>query len=453
MARFDENHQNRPSRAGAAPSGTRPSVASLAGASQQQGNSSPLVTRRRFLYGALGVGAVAAVGLGVGMGLNAAAPDAGNGGANSIDCLNAPKSALSTQNDFEAVEDYTTRVQLVGEHDLPYGSLLWVTDDDVAACLLPTDTGSPLSELGLLYLGSGNLVTLRKKAVGASDAYEMYDVRATSEGVVWTEANILQGTWRIYAAPLEGDQLGEPILLEEGDDTYDTPMLTATGKRAFWQVLPKAPNDDGLPARLMGATFGKNDASTVYEATRGMGTPPYGTADSVVVAPRVDASSLYYELVNIDAASGEVRDSLVLPRAVKPLEAGYGTTGFMFSFPDIYELEGAIANLGTYAPRSKPAGGDYNAAQWFDFARTPTAAPAWCGDLLVVKSTYSVCGVDLSKGEYFAIDVQDGADTYGEYLATTGTRDTFVTFTNVNHTPIEGSAIYACRVRVRSPVK
>ena len=434
--------------------GARPSVAApSSSANQQKSGQSPLVTRRRFLYGAIGAGAVAAVGFGAGLALNAAAPDAGNGGAGGIDCLNAPESALSTQNDFQALESYEERVQLVGEHDLPYGSLIWVTDDDVAACLLPTETGSPLSNLGLLFLGSGNTVTLRKKAVGAADDYEMYDVRATGEGVVWTEANILQGTWRIYAAPLEGEQLGEPILLEEGDDAYETPMLTAVGKRAFWQVMPKAPNDGNLPARLMGATFGTNDAQTVYEAARGMGTPPYGTADSVVVAPRVDTGSLYYELVNIDAATGEVRDSLVLPRAVRPLEAGYGSTGFMFSFPDIYELDGAIANLGTYAPRSKPEGGNYNAAPWFDFARTPTAAPAWCGNLLIVKSTYSVCGVDLEKGEYFAIDVQNGADTYGEYLASTGARDTFVTFTNVNHTPIEGKPIYACRVRVWSPVK
>ena len=100
----------------------------------------------------------------------------------------------------------------------------------------------------------------------------------------------------------------------------------------------------------------------------------------------------------------------------------------------------------------KPADGNYNNASWFDFARTPTAAPAWCKNLLIVKSTYSVCGVDLNKETYFALEVEDGADTYGEYLASTGANDTFVTYTNVDHAPIDAEAIHACRVKIWKPL-
>ena len=291
-----------------------------------------------------------------------------------------------------------------------------------------------------------------QQAVGADERFEIYDVRATSKGMIWTEANVLEGTWRIYAAPVESATPGAPALLEEGDDTYDTPTLAVVGDRAFWQVMPKLPNDQGLSSRLMGATFGKDDAACVFESPRRMCTVPYATADSLVITPRADTSSVYYQLTNIDAKSGAVLDQLTLPRAMTPLEAGYGVNGFIFSFPDIDDYGGGISNLGTYTPLEKPADGDYSASQWFGFARTPTAAPAWCQDLLIVKSSYSVCGVDLKAGTYFAIDVDDGADTYGDYLATTGTRDSFVTFANIDHTPVNGEAKHVCRVKVWHPL-
>ena len=183
-----------------------------------------------------------------------------------------------------------------------------------------------------------------------------------------------------------------------------------------------------------------------------MGTPPYSTADSVVIAPRVDMSSVYYQLTNINAETGAVTDQLVLPHAMTPLEAGYGQNGFTFSFPDIYDYGGGISNLGTYTPLTKPENGNYSDVQWFGFARTPTAAPAWCQNLLIVKSSYSVCGVDLSAGTYFAIDVDNGADTYGDYLATSGTHDTFVTYANIDHTPVIGNATHLCRVKVWTPL-
>lgn len=241
---------------------------------------------------------------------------------------------------------------------------------------------------------------------------------------------------------------GEAILVEEGDSAYDTPMLAVSAKRAFWQVVPKQPNDAGLASRLMGASFGKGDAACVYENVRRMGTPPYSAIDSVTVAPRLDASGAYYQLTNIDATSGATLDTLTLPSGMLPLEAGYGQTGFMFSFTDIYDFGGAIANLGTYTPFEKPSDGNYNNASWFGFARTPTAAPAWCNDLLIVKSSYSVCGVDLKNRTYFAIDVDNGADTYGEYLASSGTHGSFVTYTNIDHKPVNGDAVHACRVKI-----
>lgn len=405
-------------------------------------NRQLVMSRRAFLYGTAAAGATAAIALGL------TGCDALTGGE-EISYLKVPESSLVTLNDFEALDSPAQSIHLVNTFEVPYGTLIWANDDEVAACLLPTSTGSPLTKVGLLFLGSGTLATVLERAVGAVEHFEIYDVRATMEGIVWTEANVLQGIWRVYTAKIsEGAIQGEPQLMEEGDSTYETPMLAVTAKRAYWQVVPKAPNDAGLTSRLMAASFGLGGATCVYENARRIGTPPYSSPESVTIAPRIDASTTYYQLTNIDGTSDAVVDTLTLPGGMTPLETGYGKTGFMFSFANIYDYGEGISNLGTYTPVRMPASGDYSSAQWFSFARTPTAAPAWCGNLLIVKSSYSVCGVDLDKSTYFAIDVDNGADDYGEYLASSGIHDTFVTYANIDHRPIGSAAIHACRVKV-----
>ena len=435
----------------------RPSVSGTGGAAplDQGASDETLLTRRRFLYGAAGVGAAAAIGAGVYAIRSASDAEKGttiNVGDVEVPVLEVPEGALTTLNDFQDLESAEGHVQLVGNFDLPYGTLVWVTDDSVAACLLPTDSGSPLSQVGLLSLGNGTMTTALKKAVGTKDHFEIYDVRATSSGLIWTEANIRNGTWRVYCAKTSGNTPGKSKLLEEGNDAYETPTLAVCKNRCFWQVLPKLPNDAGLTSRLMGATFGKDDATCVYESARRMGTPPYSAGDAVVISPRVDSPTVYHQLTCIDAESGQVSDQLTLPHGMAPLEAAYGTTGFAFSFGNIYDYGGGISNLGTYTPLKRPDGGDYGNASWFGFARTPSAAPAWSSNLLIVKSSYSVCGVDLAAGTYFALDVENGADSYGEYLASQGTRDTFVTFTNIDHQPVNAKETHACRVKVWTPI-
>ena len=415
--------------------------------SRIQANSELLVSRRAFLYGAAAAGAVAAAGL-VLAGCNAL-----GGGSDEIAYLEVPESSLVTLNDSEALESAEGRVQLLNVFEIPYGTLLWANDDEIAACLLPTSSGSPLTQVGLLFLGSGNLDVLLDRAVGYAEHFEVYDVRATSNGIVWTEANILQGTWRVYTAKLAGGVMdGGPVLAEEGDASYETPMLAVTATRAFWQVVPKAPNDAGLASKLMAAAFGSSDSECVYENARRMGTPPYSDSDSVTIAPRLDNSTTYYQLANVNAKSGAIEETVTLPGGMSPLEAGYGKTGFMFSFANIYNYGDGISNLGTYVPMRLPSDGNYSNVKWFGFARTPTAAPAWCNGLLIVKSSYSVCGISLDDGWYFALDVDDGADDYGDYLASSGMHGNFVTFSNIDHQPIGAAAIHCCRVKVWTTV-
>ncbi|MBQ3301709.1 MAG: twin-arginine translocation signal domain-containing protein [Eggerthellaceae bacterium] len=421
----------------------RPSVDNVVYAGDSPAKT--LISRRKFLYGAIGAGAVAAVGIGA-VALNSRNDD------NEITYLEVPEQSVTALASMEVVDDYETRVSLIASHDLPYGTLIWCNSDEAAACLLPCDTGKPLTQIGLLYLGSGTVNTLLERAIGTDRGFEVYDVRATTTGVIWTEANVLEGTWRIYTARIAGGNLESIALADEGDETYDTPTLGMAGSYAFWQLLPKSPNSDLLPSLLKRIKPGAKTAETVYENARRMATVPYCSARNVTITPRIDSSSVYYQLTCIDSETGEITDTCTLPQGMKPLEAGYGKTGFMFSFENIYNYGGGIANLGTYCPMKLPARDGYSDVNWFSFARTPSAAPAWAGDLLIVKSTYSVCGVDLAKQQYFAIDVDNGADDYGEYLASSGEHETFVTFSNIDHAPVDAEAEKACRVKIWRPL-
>lgn len=406
---------------------------------------SPL-SRRRFLIGAAGAGVAAVAG--------AAALASGALGGEStggIDYLTVPENAMTPLTDLEALDGYEDSVRLVNSIDVPFGTLVWSSDDQVCACLLPTKSGSPLTQAGLLFMGSGTMITALEKAVDHGDGFEIYDVRATSSGMVWTEANIMQGVWRIHGAPLANGTLGAACLLDEGDTTYETPTLGAVGNHALWQKIPLATDDLTNRSQLLCAAFDGSGARCLYESRRRNATPLWVDAESAVITPRLDSPTTYHQLTRIDIASGSVTDTLTLPAAMKPLEAAYGNTGFMFSFPDIYNYGGGIANLGTYVPYSLPSDGNYSAMRWFGFNRTPSAPPAWAGNLLIVKSTYSVCGIDLDAGTYFAIDVENGADKYGEYLVSSGRGDTFATYTNIDHTPVGEDPIHTGRVKVWAP--
>lgn len=415
-----------------------------------------LLTRRHFLYGALGVGALAAVGGGASVIIEQTKNDPDD----DLVVLEVPENAVLSStsdefnNTFAQVEDPASLMSLAGSFELPYGSLVWASDDDVAACLLPTETGKPLTQVALLSLGSGTHTVVLEQAVGVDEGFEIYDVRATSSGLVWAEADILDGVWRVYTARSDGASLGAPALVEEGDGEWEMPTLAAVGNRAFWQVLPKASGTKRTePSLFKRATMGANDTEVLWTSIGRMATAPYAAEDAVIITPRTDTSSIHYQLVRVDANTGEALDAMALPTSMRPLEAGYGNTGFMFSFDAGYQYGDGIASLGTYVPASAVTGGAYSDAPWFRFSRNPTAPPAWCGSLFLVKSLTQVVGIDFDSKEWFALDLKSGADNYGEYLATTGSRDTVVTFTNIDDKPLDGEAKKYCLVRVWNPAR
>lgn len=409
------------------------------------------ITRRHLIYGAAGLGALALVG-GGGYVYEHYFADEG-----VSEVLAVPEDAVFSTDDCSLIDDPNTAVRLVSQRKLPFGTVVHASGDAMAACLLPTETASPLCQIGLLQLSNCSLTTVLESALGADDGFQIYDVRANEAGVIWVEANIMKRLWRVYAAPLTGIDLGSPTLVAQGDGAWEMPALAVAGGYAFWQEAPRT--DGNLadePSRLMRAAFNGGAPEELYSSKAAMPTTPCSDGTGVTITPNAERGSSYCQLTRIDASSGQTTDSLVLPSSMKPLDAGFGPTGFTFAFDGIYDYGDGIANLGTYVPVSLPGSNvtgtdaalSYDGAEWFRFARSPITGPAWCGSWFMVRSTNAVCGVDLANRQYFQIPMENGSTDYGDMLASTGTGSRTVTFANVDYTPLNGEREKHTLVRV-----
>lgn len=404
------------------------------------------ITRRSFVRGmagaAVGMGALAAGAL-----PPATADDARAWAASDEpDTLSVTQDRVFTTDDCEYVEDLESRVSMASQASLPYGTVVWADDDNVACCLLPCETSDPLLQVGMLSLTGGNLATVIDKAAGAAEGFQIFDARLNSTGAVWVEADILNGKWRVYTARISGEQAVSAQIAAEGTSAWEMPSIAVSGAFAFWQELPvvDGPASDENSV-LMRIPFGaaSSEAKAVLESEGRMACSLASTRTGVACAPRAAAKGVYYELTYVEADSGQVTDTLTLPASMKPTFVGYGDTGFSFAFEDIYAYGEGISNLGTYTP----AEGDVN-GQWLRFARTPFTSPAWSGGLVFVKSTGVVAVVDASGRRYYTIQPEYATQGYGEFLASSGSRQRIVTYANVDYTPLNKSRVYECNVRV-----
>lgn len=387
-------------------------------------------TRRQLM-----IGAGAAVGL-VAAGSIAAAYQNSQREAASFDTLTVPDDNVVTLDDLTQVKvkGYATRL---GSYQLPYGTLMWCNGESVAVCLVPTSKAKPLVRLALFSLTSGSTTTVLKRAKGQSEGFGIYDARCSDAGVVWTEENVFTGAWRIYTAPIDDMTLGDATLVDQGDSSTEMPTLAAVDGNAFWQVTPAESDDDSqtdAQSVVRTAAFASpQSVQTIFTCDGRMSTGIASGDGGVVITPPHEGTSSYCQLTLL-SATGTVLDALTLPSSMTPQDVGYGTTGFTFTFPDIYDYGDGISQLGTYAPLAKPANGDYSAQSWLRFGRTPTQAPCWCGSRLMVKSTRAICGINVSDRTYFTFSLENGAQNYGDCLATAGVHDRVVTFQNVDNT-------------------
>ncbi len=398
------------------------------------------ITRRNLLIGAAGVGGIAAVGVG-----GSYALDMISSGNSSLEHISVPESAVETLDDYEQL-DYSDQVSIVSETTFPYGTLAWADNDTYAAILEPTENSTPLNVVKILNLTSGNTATLLDEAEGADEGFQIFDVRCSAEGLIWTEIDVYTSTWRVYTAVISDDEASSILQVDEADAAWITPSIAAVGNKAFWQVVPHADGAaKGADAVLKAATFGSDSVDVLWRTKRPFDTPVIPVSDGVIVTPRAAESSSYHQLVKISASDGTEVDLMTLPQSMTPSYAGYGKTGFAFAFDSIYNYGDGIANLGTYTPKSAGAY-DYNDKSWFRFPRTPSAGPSWCGDWFVVKSNRAICGVNFDERTYFLIDPESGVDNYGEYLISTGSSDYIVGLSQIKKSGEEDKSHALVRV-------
>ena len=386
-----------------------------------------LLTRRNLVIGAAAVGGIAALGGGISLASSALDSDAGE----DVSYISVPSDSVEDQSNYTLV-DYADYVQIANQISLPYGTLVWADNDSVACCLDPTESASPLCTVSVLYLSSGNTATVLDAAQGTDEGFEIIDARCSEEGLIWIESNTYESTWRVYTASLNDGSASAIQQVDEGDSSWYMPSLAAVGSSAFWQLIPNSSGDAAdSPAVLKAATFGSSDTREIYSSKRAFATRLTPATDGVVITPRADSTSVYYQLTKIDSTSWETVDQMTLPSSMTPDVAGYGESGFSFGFTSIYNYGDGIANLGTYTPRSAVSAYQYQDLPWFRFSRSPITAPCWSGNWFVVKSTTALSGVNFANKSYFAIDVVSGADSFGEQLVSTGTCSSFVGLTHV----------------------
>lgn len=405
-----------------------------------------IITRRQFFGGIAAIGALA------GVSVAASAVRRNQAQQNAANEIQVSSDAVATLSDYTETDPSDMFTQ-TGSYRLPFGTQTWCTDDNVAACLVPTEQASPLNQLQMLDLSNGTTTMLLDQAQGESEGYDIYDARITGRAAVWTESNILANTWRIYTATVSGTDLGTPVRADEGSTLdWETPTIALVDTTVFWQTMPSSHDENASrgQSEIRSARVGSQEYDTVYTATGRISAPIYSASDGVVAAPRNANSRTNTDLVHI-TTSGDVDDQITLPASMQPNQVGYGPTGFSFCFENIYNISSGIANLGTYTPTSQVALGNYSNADYFRLAHTPLAAPAWVGNYLAVKSTTTVVCVDMPNERYCVLESANGTTPWGDYLVSSGQRRNVVTSMQIDTVDASGQTDRQCIVNVWQP--
>lgn len=412
-------------------------------------NGKLLITRRHLIYGAIGIGAVAAGGAAVKI-----LGDQVSKGGGDFKVLEVPNNSVVQADQLEEAPA-NSYLNNKFEIKLPYGTLAWANSSKLITCLIPTTKPKPLATVNLIHMDTKDNITIKNNAESQKEGFDIYDVRANESGIIWTEVNILQGEWRIYCSKFSSNYEINAKLIDEGNSDWETPSLGISENYVYWQVMPK-PNGDKAKLDSFVKQINLNHVQTqthtqdinsnsdiepFAKSSGRMSTPIYSCNEGIVITPRADSKQVFYNMTYIDN-NKKTLDSAALPQNIKPLHAGYGQTGFNFSLDAIYTYAQGLSKLGTYTTFDK------NGSKWLCFSRTPTAAPCWCNNLFVVRSTMSICAVNLDKESYCVLERPNASDDYGDYLASSGNCSNIVTYANIHDTPVTGEEQKYCILRI-----
>lgn len=380
----------------------------------------PEVSRRTFVKGAALAGASMTA---VGLSGCEAGERTGDQASGEPQVITDDSQIVSVTESYEGV-DATLTPRFTWE--LPVGTVPFHCDGPWAALLMAPASARSVNTLGIVSLVSGALTTLMETPVKGR-SYSFHDVRC-SEGVyAWVEMNYRTGAWVLFAQPLANGALsGEAMQLDAGDANWEPARFTTMGSQVIWQKMPLATGSKSTESsRCLMWGIGDAESTELYKSPGRFATWPRNCEGILTITPRVRADEgTFYGLTALDLKDGgKTIDQMVMPEGVRPFEAVYMGSTFAFSVEADYGYGGRLGNMGYYIGRE---GGPF-----VSIAREPQAGIAGNGGMYLVKVRSSYYLVDTQAQTLGYLSAPDKTLEYGDFPASEGTTDLFVTYATV----------------------
>ena len=310
--------------------------------------------------------------------------------------------------------------------DLPLGTVPFHSEGAWAALMQAPASAREVNTLGIISLATGNLATL-VSAQTQGDTFSFHEVRCSEQVFAWVEMNYTTNDWVLVAQQLSNGQLtGEPFKLDEGDADWEPPRLTASGDSVIWYKMPAANGSKtGEHSHCYRWQSGDAEGKDLWESNGRFAAYPRVSEGILTIAPRVkNEDGMFYGItaLNLDDDSKMI-DQLVMPQTVVPFEAVYMGRSFAFSVEANYNSGGSLGNMGTFIGRE---GGPF-----VFLSREPLACAAGKGARYFIKVQSSHFVVDTDAQTFGVLTAPDKTLEYGDYPASAGTTDRFVTFATI----------------------
>lgn len=309
--------------------------------------------------------------------------------------------------------------------DLPLGTVPFHSEGAWAALLEAPSSARSVNTLGIISLASGARTTLIPQPIKGG-AYGFHDVRCSETVYAWIEMNYAEASWVLLAQELQNGALaGEAVELDHGSADWEPARFTVAGGHVIWQKMPFAAGSKRAEfSHCYSWAFGDAKAKDLYESPGRFATWPRVSGEYLTIAPRVNTEEgTFYGITALDLDGGKMVDQLVMPQNVSPFEAVYMNGAFAFSVEANYGYGGGLGNMGTFIGRE---GGPF-----VYLSREPLACVAGKGSRYLIKARSSHFVVDTEAKTYAILPAPDKATDYGDYPASEGETDRFVTFATV----------------------
>lgn len=380
------------------------------------------ITRRRFTLGGLAGAATAALAGGL----------TGCGGTSSSDDNSGEPQVVEDDSKIvNVLEDYKSEdvtLEAASTWTLPLGTLLFHSEGTWAAAMMAPESAQHPNTLGVLNLSTGDLTTLVESPTKGG-SYQFFDVRCSDNMLAWVEMDYLTSKWTLLVQELAAATLaGKPIKVDSGNKDYDPPLFTVTSDTVIWYKMPSTSGGKtSSDSHCLRRSLSSSSSTELWKSTGRFACRPRVSDGILTITPRVrNSEGVYYGMTALDAKNGYTkRAQLVLPSSVKPFEVEYMNERFVFSIEATYDSGGSLGKMGTFIGKE---GGPYTY-----LGREPLASVAGKGSRYFIKSQSSHFLIDTSAKTYGTLLSPDRSLDYGDYPASEGTTDRFVTFATVRN--------------------